>query len=137
MNKADRAEELFKTGMCCSQAVFCAFAEDMGMDLETAVKVSAGLGGGVSRMRETCGAVTGAVMALGLKYGPDKTAVYPHGQALCEAFKKECGSIVCRELLEGTGATAGGTPENRTAEYYRKRPCVELVRLAASLAEQV
>lgn len=137
MEKSDKAVELFKTGACCSQAVFCAFAEDFGMDAETAMKVSAGLGGGVGRMREVCGAVTGATLALGMKYGPDKAAVYPHVQELCARFKAECGSIVCRELLDGTGATQGGAPEARTDAYYRKRPCAEMVRLAAELAAQV
>ena len=137
MEKSDKAVELFKTGACCSQAVFCAFAEDFGMDADTAMKVSAGLGGGVGRMREVCGAVTGATLALGMKYGPDKAAVYPHVQDLCARFKAECGSIVCRELLDGTGATQGGSPEARTETYYRKRPCAEMVRLAAELAAQV
>lgn len=135
MDKSEKAVELFKTGLCCSQAVFCAFAEEFGMDAETAQKVSAGLGGGVGRMREVCGAVTGATLALGLKYGPDKAAVYPHVQELCARFKAECGSIVCRELLDGTGASQGGTPDARTENYYRKRPCAELVRLAASLID--
>ena len=137
MEKSDKAVELFKTGACCSQAVFCAFAEDFGMDAETAMKVSAGLGGGVGRMREVCGAVTSATLALGMKYGPDKAAVYPHVQELCARFKAECGSIVCRELLAGSGATQGGAPEARTDAYYRKRPCAEMVRLAAELAAQV
>lgn len=137
MSKVDQADELFHTGACCSQAVFVALASEFGMDAETAMKVSAGLGGGVGRQREVCGAVTGATLALGLKYGPDKAAVYPHVQALCERFKAECGSIVCRELLAGTGATQGGAPEARTETYYKKRPCVELVRLATRLAEEV
>ncbi|MGN0845913.1 MAG: C-GCAxxG-C-C family protein [Kiritimatiellia bacterium] len=136
MTHAERAVELFKTGCCCSQAVFCALAEEHGLDPELAQKLSAGLGGGVGRMREVCGAVTGATLALGLKYGPDKAAVYPHVQELCARFKKECGSIVCRELLAGTGATQGGAPEARTEAYYRKRPCAELVALAAQLADE-
>ncbi len=135
--KSDRAVELFKTGLCCSQAAFCALAEGQGIDMELAQKLSAGLGAGVGRMREVCGAVTGATLALGLKYGPDKAAVYPHVQALCEHFKAECGSIVCRELLAGTGATQGGSPEARTEAYYKKRPCAELVELAVKLAEEV
>ena len=137
MEKSDKAVELFKTGACCSQAVFCAFAEDFGMDAETAMKVSAGLGGGVGRMREVCGAVTGATLALGMKYGPDKAAVYPHVQELFARFKAECCSVVCRVLLAGSGATQGGAPEARTDAYYRKRPCAEMVRLAAELAAQV
>ena len=137
MDKSEQAVELFKTGACCSQAVFCAYAGDFGMDAETAMKVSAGLGGGVGRLREVCGAVTGATLVLGLKYGPDKAAVYPHVQEFAARFKAECGSIVCRELLEGVGATTGGAPEARTEGYYKKRPCAELVRLAAKLVDEV
>lgn len=136
MTKPERAVELFKGGMNCSQAVFCAFAEDFGMDAETAAKVSCGLGGGVGRMREVCGTVTGAALVLGMKYGPDKTAAYTKVQDFCAKFKAECGSIVCRELLAGTGATTGGAPDARTAEYYKKRPCAELVKLAARLLDE-
>lgn len=137
MTKADEAEALFKTGACCSQAVFGAFAKDFGMDAETAMKVSAGLGGGIGRLREACGAVTGATLVLGLKYGPDKTVVYPKVQAFCAQFKEVCGSIVCRELLAGpdSHATTGGVPEARTETYYKKRPCVELVRFAAEIVD--
>lgn len=133
MTREEKAEALFMEGLNCSQSVFCAFADEFGMDLETAKKVSSGLGGGVGRMREVCGAVTGATLVLGMRHGPDKSAVYPAVQDFCARFKAACGSIVCRELLEGTGATSGGAPDARTSEYYRKRPCVELVRLAASL----
>ena len=137
MDKSEQAFEIFRSGACCSQAVCCAFAEEYGIDSETAMKLSAGLGGGVARMREVCGAVTGATMALGLKYGPDKANVYPHVQELCERFKAECGTIVCRDLLAGVGATQGGAPEARTETYYKKRPCHDLVRLAAKLASEV
>lgn len=133
MSKIERAEALFLSGLNCSQSVFCAFAEEFGMDLETAKKVSCGLGGGVGRLREVCGAVTGATLVLGMRHGPDKDAVYPKVQEFCAKFKEECGSIVCRELLAGTGATTGGKADARTNEYYRKRPCVELVKLAVSL----
>ncbi len=135
MTKVDKAEELFKSGMNCSQAVFCAFADEFGMDEDTAAKVSSGLGGGVGRTREVCGAVTGATLVLGMRHGPDKNAVYPSVQDFIAKFKAECGSVVCRELLAGTGATTGGTAEERTKEYYRKRPCVELVKLAAGFLE--
>ena len=136
MTKVEKAEELFKSGMNCSQAVFCAFADEFGMDSETAAKVSSGLGGGVGRTREVCGAVTGAALVLGMRHGPDKNAVYPSVQDFIAKFKAECGSVVCRELLAGTGATAGGAAEERTKEYYRKRPCVELVKLAAGFLEE-
>lgn len=130
-NYGETAVALFATGMNCAQSVFCAFAEDLGMDAETAAKVSSGLGGGVGRLREVCGAVTGATLVLGMKYGPDKTVVYEKVQAIAAEFKAEMGSIVCRELLSGSGATSGGAPEARTPEYYRKRPCSEIVRFAA------
>ena len=136
MTKVEKAEELFKSGMNCSQAVFCAFADEFGMDEDTAAKVSSGLGGGVGRTREVCGAVTGAALVLGMRHGPDKNAVYPSVQDFVAKFKAECGSVVCRELLAGTGATAGGAAEERTNEYYRKRPCVELVKLAAGFLEE-
>lgn len=136
MSRADKAVELFMSGLNCAQSVFCAFADEFGMDVETAKKVSCALGGGVGRMREVCGAVSGAAMVIGMRLGPDKTAVYPEVQKFGAAFKRECGSIVCRELLAGTGATTGGAPEARTSEYYRKRPCVELVELAAKLLEK-
>ena len=132
-NYGEKAVALFATGLNCAQSVYCAFAEDLGMDAETAAKVSSGLGGGVGRLREVCGAVTGATLVLGMKFGPDKTAVYEKVQAFAAAFKAETGTIICRELLAGTGATTGGTPEARTTEYYRKRPCPEIVRLAADL----
>ena len=131
LSAAERAEALFRSGCNCSQAVFAAFAEELGMDEETALRVSSGFGGGLARQREVCGAVAGATMALGMRHGPDKAKVYAEVQAFCEKYRAACGSIVCRELLEGTGATTGGAPDPRTAEYYRKRPCVELVKLAA------
>ena len=133
MNRVEKAEELFRSGCNCAQAVFAAFADEFDMDEELAKRLACGLGGGVGRMREVCGAVTGAALVIGMRKGPEKTAAYPDVQALCAKFKEECGSIVCRELLEGTGATMGGAPEVRTPDYYQKRPCVELVKLAVSL----
>lgn len=127
----EKAAALFATELNCAQSVYCAFAEELGMDAETAAKVSAGLGGGVGRLREVCGAVTGATLVLGMKYGPDKTAVYEKVQEFAAIFKQEMGSIICRDLLAGTGATSGGAPESRTPEYYKKRPCAEIVRFAA------
>ena len=136
MTRVEKAEALFRSGMNCSQSVFCAYADEFGMDEETAAKVSCGLGGGVGRTREVCGAVTGATLVLGMRHGPDKNVVYPIVQDFIGKFKSECGSVVCRELLAGTGATSGGKPDERTQEYYRKRPCVELVKLAAGLVNR-
>lgn len=137
--KAESAKEAFLSGSNCSQAVFCAFAGDFGMDAETARRVSCGLGGGVGRMREVCGAVGGAALVFGLRYGDDKALTYAKVQELCAEFKRETGSIICREMLEGAkvAAEAGGAPEARSAEYYRKRPCAELVELAAGILEKM
>ncbi len=146
-SKSTLAEQLFRDGFNCAQSVFCAYAEDFGLDRATAAKISCGLGGGVGRMREVCGAVTGASLVLGLRHGEDKTVVYPHVQEFCRRFKEEVGSIVCRELLAlatlGGDASlrrqqveVGGAPEARTEAYYKKRPCVELVKLAVRLLEE-
>lgn len=102
----DRAVELFKSGFNCSQAVFAAFSDKIGMDEQTALRVSAGLGGGVGRMREVCGAVSGAAMLAGMVYGATdgedreaKAKTYEVVQEIAAEFKKENPSIVCRELL--------------------------------------
>ena len=134
--RVSKAESLFMGGCNCSQAVFAAYSDELGLDEELAKRVACGLGGGVGRMREVCGAVSAAAMVLGMRHGPDKTDAYPAIQHFCAKYKAETGSIVCRELLEGTGATTGGAPDARTEAYYRKRPCVELVKLAVSLLEQ-
>ena len=136
MNRVERAEALFLDGCNCSQAVFTAFADEFGLDEELAKRLACGLGGGVGRMREVCGAVSAAAMVIGARLGPDKMKAYPVIQDFCAKFKAEAGSIVCRDLLEGTGATTGGAPEARTPQYYAKRPCVELVKLAASLISE-
>ena len=137
MNRAEKAEALFTSGCNCSQAVFTAFADEFGLDEELAKRLACGLGGGVGRMREVCGAVSAAAMVIGMRLGPDKMKAYPVIQDFCAKFKAEAGSIVCRELLEGTGATQGGAPEARTPAYYARRPCVEFVKLAAALLKMV
>lgn len=137
MTHEQKAEAAFMSGMNCSQAVVLAFAADFGMDDALAAKVACGLGGGVGREREVCGTVTGAAIVLGLKYGEDKAVVYPHVQDFIARFKADCGSIVCRELLAGVKVTTGGAPEPRTEEYYRKRPCVELVKLSVRILDEM
>lgn len=142
MNAATQAEELFKEGYNCAQAVLGAFAEELGLPLDAAMRLSSSFGGGMGRMREVCGACTGMFMAAGLLYGYDtpetgapKAALYEHIRELAERFRKENGSIICRELLGGT-APIGGTPEARTDTYYQKRPCAEYVRSAAAILQQ-
>lgn len=144
MNKADKAKELFLQGYNCAQAVVGAFCEDFGLDFDLAMKLSAGFGGGIGRLRETCGAVSGAVMAVSLAQGefdvtnPNaKTAVYKEIRKLIEDIESQTGSIVCADLL---GVARRGEPAEaapRTKEYYEKRPCAELVYLAAEAAQKL
>ena len=135
---SERAIELFMEGKNCSQAVFVAFATDLGMTEETALAVSVGLGGGVGRMREVCGAVSGSAMVVGLKYPElDKAGVYEKVRLIADEFKKTNHSIVCKELLGLSQAEKSSIPESRTQEYYQKRPCVKIVEDAALAVEKV
>ena len=141
--KAQKARQLFCEGYNCAQAVFGAFAEETGMDWETAMLLTSSMGGGVARMREVCGAVSGMALAAGLLWGyssptaqEEKKPHYAGVQKLCGQFIAENGSIVCHQLLEGVLVTAGGVPEQRSESYYKKRPCGELVACAAAILEQ-
>lgn len=135
---SDRAIELFMEGKNCSQAVFAAFAPDLGLSEEMALAVSIGLGGGVGRMREVCGAISGSAMVVGLKYPElDKTEVYQLVRQIMDEFKKTNHSIVCKELLGLVEAEKSCAPEARTPEYYKKRPCVKIVEDAALATEKV
>lgn len=142
--KSEKAKELFMQGYNCSQAVVGAFCEDLGLDFETAMKLSSSFGGGMGRLREVCGAVSGAFMVAGLKYGyadpTDKTAKTEHYkliQDMAAKFKEENGSIICRELLNLGDKKESHIPDDRTKEYYKKRPCVQLVDTAAKIAEEI
>ena len=136
----ERAIAHFKEGFNCSQAVLLTFAENCGLDRETALKIASSFGGGMGRLREVCGAVSGMFMTAGLLYGYSnandkeaKTTHYALIQQLAESFRKKNGSIVCRELLGLDHKTDCPTPESRTEEYYQKRPCAELVGDAAEI----
>ena len=118
--RAERAGALHAQGFNCAQAVFCVFAEDFGLSAELAAKIACGLGAGVGGNREICGAVSAAALVLGLKYGPDKVAVYPRVKEFTDAFAARTHSLVCRELL------------GRKGEW----PCRRLVQLAVSLLEE-
>ena len=142
MSLADKAEALFLEGYNCSQAVFGAIAPELGLDADTAMKIASSLGGGMGRLREVCGAVSGMFMAAGLSNGyatPEKGRVkaehYALIRELAEEFRARHGSIVCREIL-GAGAEIGGNPEARTAEYYARRPCLRCIRDAAEIYEK-
>lgn len=144
MSKADNAKQLFMEGYNCSQAVFIAFAEDCGIEKETAALISSGFGGGLGRMREVCGAVSGMSMAASMLFGTSdpkdsekKKEIYKTIQALADSFREKNGSIICRELLGlDKKAETPPTPEKRTAQYYKKRPCPLLVYDAAEILEE-
>lgn len=135
---SERAVELFMEGKNCSQAVFTAFATDLGLTEEMALAVSAGLGGGVGRMREVCGAVSGASMVVGLKNPQfSKGEVYEKVRLIADEFQKTNPSIVCKELLGLSQPESSSNPEARTTEYYKKRPCVKIVEDAAKATEKI
>lgn len=144
MSKGDIAKQNFMNGYNCSQAVLLAFCEDFGLEKETALKISEPFGGGMGRMREVCGTVTGMFMVLGLamgnsdaKDGSTKKNVYKSVQELAEKFKQDNGSIICRELLGLQKANKESyVPSERTTEYYKKRPCPELCKYAADILEE-
>lgn len=142
MSKGDAAKELFESGCNCSQAVFCAFCDETGFDKETALRVSAGFGGGFGRLREVCGAVSGMTMVLSEKFASadvndkaKKAELYALIQKAANEFKEQNGSIICRELLGLSEKSSPPTPEERTEKYYAKRPCSEIVKCAAEIAE--
>ena len=140
-DRGARAKALFYEGYNCSQAVLCAFEDVTGLDRETAAKIASSFGGGMGRLREVCGAVSGALLALGIVCGyadptdPEaKKEHYRLVQEFARRFREKNGSIVCRELLSGLGVSEGGAPEARTEEFYQKRPCPELIADAAHIA---
>ena len=125
-----KAGKLFCEGYNCAQSVFCAFSDDLGINFETALKLSSSFGGGMGRLREVCGAVSAMFMIAGLKYGytsPDddkiKAQHYARIQQLAEEFKKNNKSIICRELLGLDIQQASPIPAKRTEQYYKARPC--------------
>lgn len=142
-NRVELAEMLFREGYNCSQSVFAAYSDLYGIDRETALRLSCSFGGGFGRMREVCGAVSGMCMIAGLEsgttHGTDREGKkhnYDIVRELNEKFQDINGSIICRELLGLDGKqTNGSTPQERTPEYYQKRPCPELVKEAAVITE--
>ena len=141
---AARAKALFQQGYNCAQSVAVAFAPEMGLSEETAARLASAFGGGMGRMREVCGAVSGMLLVAGMLYGysdptsrEEKRETYALVQRLAARFRQENGSIVCRELLGLASKELSPEPTPRTAEFYRKRPCGDLVYQAASLLEEL
>jgi len=137
--RAEQAVSNFKSGYNCAQAVYMAYADLFGMDQATAARIAAPMGAGMGRMREVCGTVSGASLVAGLAIPCDnpsdmgaKTRCYALVQEVAERFREANGSIICRELLGIAPKKESPVPSPRTEAYYKKRPCVELVRMSAT-----
>ncbi len=144
MSRGQKAEEFFKSGYNCAQAVVMAFADVIGGDTQAYLRLSSSFGGGIGRLREVCGAFSGSCMVAGLlrgydnENGVDKGSHYALIQRLALKNKLQNGSIICKELLGATVNLSSADPSVRTAEYVKKRPCAELCRIAADiLAEEL
>lgn len=143
LSRREKAMDYFTQGYNCAQSIALTFADYTGLDEKTITKLASSFGGGMGRLREVCGAVTGMFMILGLIYGYDdpecvdeKAELYGRVQETAGRFEKENGSIICRRLL-GLGTEKDGpVPYARNKEYYETRPCKELVGSAAEILEE-
>ena len=141
MDHGMKAAELFLAGYNCAQSVAVAFSDVTGIDEKTAARAVSAFGGGMGRMREVCGAVSGMYFVLSWLYGYDtagddvsKKRLYTDVQALAARFREENGSIICREILKNPPSDPNPTP--RTAEFYKKRPCAKMVLTAGRLMDE-
>ena len=140
MDRQIRAAQYFLDGYNCAQAVLAAFSDVTGLSPEHSARMASSFGGGMGRMREVCGAVSGMLMVTSLLYGYDPTAGdevkkahYALVQKLAGQFREEVGSIICREILKNPPSDPNPTP--RTKEFYEKRPCAHMVMLATRIME--
>ena len=141
MNRAEYAAQLFMDGYNCAQAVAVAFCDVTGMEPKHTARLASSFGGGMGRMREVCGAVSGMLMVAGVLYGYDvadddqaKMGHYTLVQNLAGQFREQVGSIICREILKNPPSDPAPTP--RTEEFYKMRPCARMVYLAAEIMEK-
>ena len=139
----EKAAELFLSGYNCAQSVYAAFAPQLGISEKQAAKMASALGGGLCRMRETCGAVSGAMMVLGALKGYDtpddnaKKILYARGQRIMKQFKESFGTLRCLELLQlPKDGALSPIPTPRTREFYQKRPCARFIYEMARLLEE-
>ena len=140
MNHVEKASKMFYDGYNCAQAVAVAFCDVTGLDEKTTAKMVSPFGGGMGRLREVCGAVSGMLFVLGCLYGYDestddeaKKQTYEQVQELAKAFQAQNGSFICREILKNPPTDPNPFP--RTEEYYATRPCVRMVATAAKLMD--
>ena len=143
MNRADKAASLFNDGFNCSQSVFASFAVDMGMERDVALKTAQSFGGGMAQMGQTCGAVTGAFMVIGLKYGRTradddeaKRRTYALVREFVEQFKARNGTILCRELLGCDISTPEGNRAAKEKGLF-STVCPGFVRDAVGILEKI
>ena len=143
MNRADRAEELFRKGYNCSQSVFAAFSDIVGITTEEAAKIASPFGAGFGKLREVCGAVSGMTLLAGYLQGysdpedyESKKKLYELIQKMIAEFKQKEGTIICRELLNLKEGKDPAEPSVRTEDYYNSRPCIGACRVAAEIAEK-
>ena len=140
MNHCDLAVAAFLEGYNCAQAVAVAFSDVTGLDEELSARLASPFGGGMGRMREVCGAVSGMFLVVGVLYGYDdpkattaKRELYAQVQEMAASFRSANGSIICRELLKNPPSDPNPSP--RTAEYYSNRPCARMVATAAQILD--
>lgn len=143
MTRKELATYYFYQGYNCSQSIVLAFKDLLDTDEETLSKIACSFGGGMGRLREVCGSVSGMFMVIGLLYGysgPEKGDVkadhYARVQELARRFEEKHGSIVCRELLGLSVKHDSPVPEARSEKYYQKRPCPEIIGSAAEILEE-
>ncbi len=141
-SKGEQARAYFMEGYNCSQSVALAFCDEIGIEKTKLLRMVSSFGGGMGRMREVCGAVSGMFFVAGALYGYDaprdmqaKKEHYERIQELAAQFRAKTGSIVCRELLGLEGKDKSPVPSERTETYYKKRPCPEMIEIAAGLME--
>lgn len=138
--RSERAMSLFSQGYSCSQSVVLAFSDLLDIDEKTLTKLASSFGGGMGGLREVCGCVSGMAMVVGLLFGYDdpkargeKKEHYALVRSLAGEFSEKAGSIICRDLLSGNNVKVVSESSERTAEYYKKRPCREMTGIAAGI----
>ena len=139
MTKGELAYKLFKEGNNCSQAVALAFEDELELSAEQIKRLIIGFGGGFGRQRLVCGAVSGMTMVLGYAKGKsnDKSEVYAVIQKACAEVKEKIGSLICAELLDPSDAKrTSPEADERTEEYYKKRPCAEICKIVADIVQK-
>lgn len=141
MEHGMKAAELFLGGYNCAQSVAVAFCDVTGLEEKTAARMVSAFGGGMGRLREVCGAVSGMFFVLSFLYGYDspgddesKKKLYTEVQELAAKFRETCGSIICREILNNPPSDPNPSP--RTAQYYKTRPCARMVLVAGQLMDE-